>query len=269
MAKQIEGKLNRLERLIPEGLVVDSAWLGKHGYSSSLRSQYVSRGWLEQPARKVYRKKRGPLKWEQVVISLQTLLGCPLTVGGRTALELQGFAHYLSQGTREVHLYGPTRAPRWLNKLGLDVKFQWHNSETLFPLGSAGKTPAGGRDSRAGLVTQQWGQWEWSITLSSPERAILELLDELPEHETFHQVDKLFEGLPNLSPTRLEKLLIGCRSVKVKRLFFFFADRHQHAWLKRIRKEAIALGKGKRMLVRGGELNAAYQITVPGDLDGV
>ena len=47
----------------------------------------------------------------------------------------------------------------------------------------------------------------------------------------------------------------------------FFADRHRHAWLRRINRAKIDLGKGKRMLVRGGTLNAAYQITVPKDLD--
>ena len=46
----------------------------------------------------------------------------------------------------------------------------------------------------------------------------LELLDELPRRETFHQADMLMEGLPNLSPRRLQKLLPDCRSVKVKRL---------------------------------------------------
>ena len=48
-------------------------------------------------------------------------------------------------------------------------------------------------------------------------------------------------------PRRLQKLLADCRSVKVKRLFFFFADRHHHAWLKRLDKDAIDLGAGKRM----------------------
>jgi hypothetical protein len=79
----------------------------------------------------------------------------------------------------------------------------------------------------------------------------------------------LMEGLTNLSPRRLQELLADCRSVKVKRLFFFFADRHKHAWLKRLRKEQIDLGKGKRMLVKGGRLDHTYQITVPDDLDGV
>ena len=77
------------------------------------------------------------------------------------------------------------------------------------------------------------------------------------------------EGLSNLSPHRLQKLLANCRSVKVKRLFLFFADRHQHAWVKHIKKEDIDLGTGKRMLVKGGKLNSTYQITVPEDLVGL
>jgi hypothetical protein len=270
VGKQIEGKLNRLERLLPEGLLVDAAWLGKHQYSSSLRSKYVKSGWLEQPARQVYRRKRGSLTWEQVVISLQTLLDQNLIVGGRTALDLQGFAHNLTRETKEVHLYGAKRPPAWLNKLSMGVRFIWHNSKQLFRSVSGKPAQRPGSDSDSSdQVIQQWGQWGWSLTLSSPERAVLELLNELPEHESFEQVDKLVEGLANLSPRRLEKLLLGCRSVKVKRLFFFFADRHRHAWLKRINKDAISLGKGKRMLVRGGKLNTAYQITVPEDLDAV
>jgi hypothetical protein len=67
----------------------------------------------------------------------------------------------------------------------------------------------------------------------------------------------------------LQRLLAGCHSVKVKRLFFYFADRHSHAWLKRLDRKAVDLGEGKRMLVRGGKLDKTYQITVPGDLDAV
>lgn len=63
------------------------------------------------------------------------------------------------------------------------------------------------------------------------------------------------EGLSNLSPRRLQKLLSDCHSVKVKRSFLFFADRHQHAWAKRIKKDDIDLGKEKRMLVKGSKLN--------------
>ena len=118
-------------------------------------------------------------------------------------------------------------------------------------------------------TVQPWGQWNWPLALSTPERAVLELFDELPKRESFHQADMLMQSLSNLSPRRLQKLLADCRSVKVKRLFFFFADRHQHAWLERIDKDAIDLGEGKRMLVKGGKLNKPYQITVPENLDAV
>jgi Transcriptional regulator, AbiEi antitoxin, Type IV TA system len=120
-----------------------------------------------------------------------------------------------------------------------------------------------------GLTVQRWGHWNWPIELSSPERAILELLDELPKRESFHQADMLMEGLSNLSPRRLQRLLESCRSVKTKRLFFFFADRHHHAWLKRLDKRDIDLGKGDRLLVKGGKFNRTYHITVPEDLDAV
>ena len=61
-------------------------------------------------------------------------------------------------------------------------------------------------------------------------------------------------------------LLAECRSVKVKRLFLWFAERHNHAWLKGLDREGIDLGRGKRMLVRGGKLDTKFNITVPENL---
>ncbi len=103
--------------------------------------------------------------------------------------------------------------------------------------------------------------------MSSPERAILELLDEVPQRETFHQADVLMEGMRNLSPRRLRTLLVACRSVKVKRLFLWFAERHEHAWQKKLDRKDVDLGRGKRMLVKGGKLDPKFQITVPESID--
>ena len=101
-------------------------------------------------------------------------------------------------------------------------------------------------------MRQAWGHWNWPLLMSTPERAILELLEQVPQKETFHQADVLMEGLRNLSPKRLQQLLADCRSIKVKRLFLWFAERHNHAWLKKLDRAAIDLGRGKRMLVRAG-----------------
>ena len=110
---------------------------------------------------------------------------------------------------------------------------------------------------------------DWPLTVSTSERALFELLDGLPNRESFQVVDKLVEGLASLSPNRLQKLLSDCHSVKVKRLFFFFAGRHLPAWLKRIDRNAVDLGKGDRMLVRGGKFDPVHRITVPEDLGAV
>lgn len=260
MTSQSGNKLNRLQRELPEGLLVDAAWMEKQGYSSSLRSQYVRAGWLNSPTRRVYRRSRAPLTWEQVVVSLQALLDLPLSVGGRTAIEQQGYAHYLSENVQEVHLYGPKQPPTWLNSLPLEVAFRWRNSLRLFP-GEADVSPLPSTPMFSA------GGMSLPIRYSSKERAVLELLDELP-HESFHQVDVLMEGMSDLSPRRLQTLLETCASVKVKRLFLFFADRHDHAWRSRLDTARLDLGSGKRVLVKGGKLDPRYNITVPADLVG-
>lgn len=267
-------KLNQLERELPEGLIVDAAWLTQRGYSTSLRSQYVKAGWLEQPARGVYRRPYGELDWQLAILSIQTLLRIPLVIGGRTAIEMQGRGHYTQQ-VREVHLYGSARPPAWLDKLDLGVTFRFHNADKLFandPITRAlahvefdarTRTAKSADPIHGGFTSYPLGHWKWPLALSTLERAFLELLDELPDRESFHQADVMMEGLSDLSPRRLQKLLEDCRIIKVKRLFFFFADRHAHAWLKRLDKSRIDLGRGKRQLVTGGRLDPVYQITVP------
>lgn len=275
VTKQKQVSINWLERNLPEGLVVDAAWLTRKGYSTSLRTQYVAAGWLHQPARRVYQRPRGEVSWQQIVISLQTLLERDLTVGGRTALEMHGYAHYLSRTISTVYLYGPKAPPTWLQTLSGQPKFLYRNDGRLFLSERATAAPynleADKHSSKLrpeSLTVRAWGPWNWPLTLSTPERAILEILDELPDHESFHQIDMLMEGLATLSPARLQKLLVDCRSVKVKRLFFFFADRHPHAWLKRLDRKIIDFGRGKRELVKGGRFDPKYLITVPRDLDG-
>ncbi len=124
-----------------EGLLVTAALMNEQGYSTALRTQYVAAGRLEQPVHGVFRRLRGSVGWEQAVISLQMLMRAPLVVGGRTALDLRGYGHYLARETYEVHLYGPKPPPPWLATLPLNVRFVAHNSARLFPAtdGQTGK----------------------------------------------------------------------------------------------------------------------------------
>ena len=120
---------------------------------------------------------RESLRWQHVVISLQTLLSCPVHVGGRTALELEGFAHYLHPaGPREIHLYGAKAFPNWLTRLKLDTSFVFHNAGKLFEAEAdrasapqertdRANTEADTEVARSSLKTQSWGQWEWPLII--------------------------------------------------------------------------------------------------------
>jgi hypothetical protein len=66
-----------------------------------------------------------------------------------------------------------------------------------------------------------------------------------------------------MSNRALQSLLELSGNVKVKRLFFWLADRHNYAWLQKLNKAQIDFGKGNRMLVKGGKLDKKYQISVP------
>ena len=72
-----------------------------------------------------------------------------------------------------------------------------------------------------------------------------------------------FESLTTLRPKMLAALLRSCRKIKVKRLFFVFADRHDHPWRKRLDPAEFNLGRGDRALVKGGRIHPRYRIVVP------
>ncbi len=83
-----------------------------------------------------------------------------------------------------------------------------------------------------------------------------------PLQETF----ELMEGLNNMRPALTQQLLETCRSVKVKRLFLFMAEKAGHDWLSYLNLEKIDLGSGKRSIVKDGVYVPRYQITIPKEL---
>ena len=281
MSTQRGQKLNSLQHLLPEGMVVSAAWLKERGYSSALCSKYVANGWLKQPARGAYTRPGATSKWQHLVISLQSLMHQPVAVGGLSALELQRYGHYVRLGNEQrVFLYTETRLPKWVNEIDPLVRFEHRNANKLFKepfiteavndlpeLKGLAKSLAGSKSIAGGLTRYSWGEREWPMLISTPERATLEFLDELPDKQSFQHAADLFTGLSNLSPHRLQKLLEQCNSIKVTRLFMWLAELHQHAWLKRLDSSSIDLGSGKRVIAKSGRLDPKYQITVPEALD--
>lgn len=185
------------------------------------------------------------------------MMGYDFHVGGMSALTLEGHEHYLGFGrTQDVYLYGD--APKWLLKLPLDANIHLRRQH-LFGSTRTGVDNFDFDPNEADAPSP----WNWPLRQSSPERAILEALNELPDHESFHNVDMIFQGLATLRPSRLTTLLDLCKSVKVKRLFLLFADRHRHRWLAHIDRAGIDLGTGPRALVEDGRYAPGYLLMVP------
>lgn len=249
---------------VPEGFFVDSKWLAARGVSRQLLQQYLKSGWFERTGHGLVRKPsvlmgEGEAQdWLVPVLSAQWM-GYDVHVGGATALELQGHGHYLRLGgSLVVYLYSDS-LPSWLRKLELQTELRLRK-RSLFSEALLGVSTVDGNHFAGGAPVSPWA---FRLTLSSPERAILEALDELPVNEGFDGLDSVFAGLSSLRPDLLSRLLRDCRSVKVKRLFLVFADRHAHAWRKYLDAADFDLGSGDRQFVVGGRLHPDYRITVP------
>ena len=254
-------RLKPLLDTVPSGFVVDTPWLKARGIDPKSIHDYVARGWLQRVVRGVYRRPApqgapgGGESWAFLLLSLQRLMNYDVHLGGESALDLAGHAHYLNLGgRRRVRFYGDV--PSWLKRLPTQTEIVVRR-RTLFGDDSVGIEEF---DIGAGAPVDVG---RWPVRASSPERAILEALDELPRHASFDNLDKLFEGLVSLRPRHVTALLGVCRSVKVRRLFFVFADRHGHGWRKHLDASAIDFGSGPRALVEGGRFHPAYRISVP------
>ena len=258
-------RLKPLLDALPPGFVVDTAWLRARGIDPKSIHDYVERGWIERVIRGVYRRpptnggRTDAVSWMTVLLSLQRFKGCEVHLGGESALEFAGHIHYLGLGrARPVHFHGI--APSWLRRLPVSEQIVLHRL-TLFAEDTVGVDVVDAVIEGFGWAEDVWNQQ--LLRVSSPERAILEAIDDLPNGASFEHLDRIFEGLNGLRPKRLMTLLLACRSVKVRRLFFVFADRHGHNWRKLLDAEKIDFGSGPRALVKGGRFHPTYRISVP------
>lgn len=251
--------MNRLPDLLPYGAVADSKWLTECGLDRRQQSRLVRDGYATRLRQGVYARMRGDahLQADMLILSMQNLLGIQCHVGGASALDAYGLSHYLSLGQeRNLHVYGRA-VPSWCRQLKTEPSVEWHGSG-LFSDSDLGVEAAIPMEKHVFSPDRTW-----RLMMSSKERAILELLEELPTKESFHVADMAFQSLTGLRPRLVTRLLEDCRSVKAKRLFMVFSERHNHAWLKHVRTEDVDFGTGKRHLVDGGVLDKKYKITIP------
>jgi len=247
-------KINHLIGSQPLGIVLTSAWLKEQGYSLDLQKQYRKSRWLDSISTGAMIRHGDQVDYLGGVFALQNQLGLSVHPGAKTALNLQGKAHYLELSSANAQLFGARedKLPLWFKSRDWGVSVDCKLTSFLPP--------------SLGLVDMEYKTF--SIRVSSPARAIMECLYLTSGTESLIEAYQLMEGLNNLRPTSVQTLLETCTSVKVKRLFLFMAEKAGHDWLKYLQLEKIDLGSGKRSLVTDGVYVSKYQITIPKALAG-
>lgn len=254
MTRFKESKLNSMITQMPAGTVLTLAWLKQHGVSYKLAWWYVQSRWLERVGSEAYKRYGDKVGWVGALSALQSQLYAPVHIGAKTALELLGQAHYIPvHGLKRVILFNRSnfKVPLWFRKpMMWGVEFRIHQA-SLFQEEA----------QNLGIITRTIDGI--NVYLSGPERAALEILYLVPNKQSYDEAFKLIESLALLRPNLVQPLLEKCKSIKVKRLFLYLADKFQHPWLSRLEVSKINLGYGNRRIGRGGCYDSQYQLSLP------
>lgn len=252
MSFENERKINRLITNWPTGAIYVTSWLKNAGISNQLLNRYKKSNWLSSVGSGAFKRFGDQVTYQGAVFALQNQLNSSIHIGGKTALTLQGKAHYLQLGKATATLFGGNedKLPTWFNKTDWNIKTEYYSTSFLPP--------------DLGLVDFELNTF--SVKISNPARAIMECLYLTPKKQQLMECYELIEGLGNLRPQQVQVLLEACTSVKVKRLFLFLSEKANHSWFEYLDISKIDLGAGKRSIVTNGVLNTKYQITVPKEL---
>lgn len=246
--------VNDLLRNWPPHTPAPQSWLTTQGVSKSLATHYCKSGWVEKLGHGLYRRAGDHVSLTGAIHAVQEMLGKRVWLGGTFALAAQGFAHYLPFGRDTAWLYLPEdeSLPGWF------LKGDWADSVHV--------VRARLFDPSLQLIPSYLSKVQFdgiSLTVSSPELAVFEILEHVPDEVSFEQAADLLQGLMGLRPSLLQPLLEHCRSIKVKRVLLYLAFHYQLPWATRLQLDKISLGNGKRQIVSGGKLDKQFLITVP------
>ncbi len=230
MATTSNSKLNNLYTRLPGGSPVTSARLAEMGISADLAVHYARAGWLKRLARGVYCRPGETLLLHPSLLVLQRRTA-GLHVGGKTALEWYGVRQYVSQQT-VLHLYG------WVTACLPDWFFQHFPSEyhrkRLFVEKPDQMFSVGGFENR-----------DNAPLVSTPERALLELLDEVGVRQPLQEAREIAEGAYNLRAEVLTDLLKRCTSVKTVRLCLRLGRELSLPWAGKLDEAALPTGSAR------------------------
>ena len=241
--------LKQLLRRIQDCGIVALPWLKHWGITKQHIRKYEKSGWIYAIGKGVFAREGISISWEMGLHVLQFHLDKKIHLGGKSALICKGLGHYVQVEEKKIYIFSEPRVvvDKWF------IQYDWKISPRIIHSSSL-PTDIGLEEEKKEGVT---------ILISSPERAMLEMLCFTPTFFSFDESFHMMEGLSWLRPDLVQTLLEQCSSIKGKRIFLFLGDFFKHPWMERLQIEKIDLGSGKRSLVKGGYYDKKYMITVP------
>jgi hypothetical protein len=221
---------------LPRGAPLGVDILSAHGVSAKRASALAQSGWLQRLGRGAYQLPGDTLNHEACLAFLaQQLPG--LHVAAKTALAWRGVRHNLA--FREtVVLWGdhPARMPAWLEAV-VSVRYRVaHIFDDNVP---------------AGLGFAPLPSGHPKLFVSTPERALLELLSEAGTYESLEEVRQLVGSTRSLRQPVLDELFSHLSRIKVARLAAKLARELELPWLELAEQHSRRLGGGRRWVSVG------------------
>jgi hypothetical protein len=228
-------KLNSLYAHTAPGVPLSSVDLATLGVSADLAVHYARSGWLIRLARGVYGRPGETLQLHPSLRLLERSID-GFHVGGKTALGWYGVRHYVAQ-QEPLHLYGTkaTSLPGWFLER---FPAQYHRKR-LF-----------GREANSLLYVRPFEDRADGPRVSTPERAVLELLSEVGVRQPLQEARELMESTYNLRADVLSKLLKKCSSVKTVRLCLQLGAELSLPWAKKLNAAELPTGSSRPWVSR-------------------
>jgi Protein of unknwon function (DUF2893). len=253
MNTNVPTKINQLLQKVPPKGVYLASWMYENGISRELQRRYKDSHWLTSIGSGAFVRTGETPSVYGGIWSLNEQIGKHFSIGGMSALDINGYAHYLPMGKQTLTLFSPRneQLPAWFTNYDWQMTVRHHTTDFLHENEGINQTTVNG----------------FSLLVSSPERAFMECLHLAPQYYDLTDLYYVMEMLSILPPLKVQALLENCKSVKVKRLFLYMAEKARHDWFKALDLSKISLGNGKRMIVKNGVYNHKYQITVSKELE--
>jgi len=246
-------KINKILQKLPGNSLLYSSWMIQNNISPKEQTSYLASGWLERLTQGVYFRAGDTPTLYAAVASYNEQLGKNCFVGASTALDIQGYSHFVAMGKPTACLFTSKaeRLPRWMLAHEWDMNIRYSTTKIF------GNNMLGVEKTNVdGFV----------LPVSSPERAFMECLHLAPKYYSVMDLYYVMEMLTTLRPQLVQQLLAKCTSLKVKRLFMYMADKSQHQWSHALDRSLVDVGSGKRSFSKNGVYNSNYLITIPKEL---